>query len=220
MATYNPEEKQLNIVLIGNFNPRIFQPQWFADHEIISEADLNFINEQDEVLIHKQVSQFKSSWFVLEVTETRLQMITTQEAYFEVVLDFLTSTFSVLHHTPIQQMGVNLSVIQNFERNEDITKFDKEYFPVGGFSKIDKEVQSFLTKLKFNNQEIKIGTQCNLEISKITEKGYNMSVNQHFELGQDANGKEFVRTLGKNGRKSINSNNDLLKSIIEKKAKT
>lgn len=217
MARFNPDEKHLNVVLIGNFNPRIFHPQWFVDHDIISEADFNYIIERDDVLIHKQVAQFKSSWFHLEVTETRLQIICTQEAYFEMILDFLTSTFSVLHHTPIQQMGINLTIRQSLDRSEDVEKFDEKYFSAKGYKDIDGEAQTFTMKLRFNSEENKVGTQCSFEISKILKDAYHMNINQHFELGKIANGKDLVRTIGQNGRKSLNTNDQVLRKIIESK---
>lgn len=217
MGRYNPEEKQMNIVLIGNFNPRIFQPQWFANEGIISEADLNYIVEDGDVLIHKQVAQFKSSWFHLEVTETRLNIVTTQEAYFELILDFLTATFSVLHHTPIAQMGINLRIHQLIEKKDAAAKFDNKYFAVAGFSKIDKQVEPSVTKLRFSKDDIKIGTICNYELSKLSDNHYVMTVNQHFEIGQEASGKEFLKIIGEKGRKAMNANDTVLRTIIEMK---
>ncbi|MEZ5039530.1 MAG: hypothetical protein R2828_06550 [Saprospiraceae bacterium] len=217
MARFNPDEKHLNVVLIGNFNPRIFHPQWFANHNIISEADFNYIVEGSDVLIHKQVAQFKSSWFHLEVTETRLQIICTQEAYFEMILDFLASTFSVLHHTPIQQMGINLTVRQRLDRSEDVERFDTKFFTAKGYKDIDVEAQPFTMKLRFNSQENRVGTQCNFEITKTSKDAYFMNINQHFEIGKDTNGKDLVRTIGQYGRESLNTNDQILEKIIKSK---
>jgi hypothetical protein len=219
MAIYNPEEKQLNVVIIGNFNPRIFQPHWFASNEIISEADLTYIQEQSNILVHKQISQFQSSWFVFEVTETRLQIISTQEAYFEMILDFLVATFSILIHTPIQQMGINLRATQSLEKNTDVSKFDNEYFSTANFLKFDEDVQPTQMKLRFFNENIKIGTACNFELSKISEKTYLLNINQHFELGMNSNGGDFVRAIQEKGRKAMNTNDSVLKNILEKRIK-
>lgn len=217
MARYNPDEKQLNVVLIGNLNPRIFHPQWFLDHDIISEADFNYIIEQDDVLIHKQLAQFKSSWFHIEVTESRLQIICTQEAYFEMILDILTSTFSVLHHTPIQKMGINLLIIQSLGSSEEMEKFDEKYFTAKGYKDLDDEAELFTIKLRFNSNENKVGTHCSFEINKSLKDRYHMNINQHFEIGKTSNGKDLVKTIGQYGRKSLSTNDQVFKRIIELK---
>lgn len=217
MPRYNPEEKNLSIVLIGNFNPRIFHPQWFSDYGIISESDLDFILENDDVLVHKQITQFKSSWFQLEVTESRMQISCTQEAYFEPILDLLSSTFTVLSHTPVNQFGINLSIWQRFEHAEDSNKFEKEYLPSTGLSKLDTNVTTFNTKSAFIDDRIKVGKSCHIEFSKQLLNKYMININQHFELDSTFNGAEFIKILGKDGRNAMNISDDVLKSIIENK---
>ncbi len=218
MPKYNPEEKHLDIVLIGNFNPRIFQPQWFSNHNIISASDHNYIIENDNVLIHKQITQFKSSWFRLEITETRMHISCTQEAYFEAIIDLLFATFTVLSHTPVSQFGINLTIIQKFDHTEDSEKFEKDYFPTNALSKLDANVTTFNTKSALNNGNIKIGKSCQIEFSKQQIlNSYLININQHFELDLNSDGAEFIKIFGKEARNAVGASEFVLKSIIENK---
>ena len=214
---YSPYEKQLSIVLIGHFNPKIFHPQWFADHEIISNADLRYIIENRDVLTHKQLSQFSSSWFILEVTESRLHLTTTQEAYFEMLLDFISATFSILHHTPISMLGINLTINQSFTRKEHIEAFEGKYLHLDGFSQIDNEAEPVKVKIRFTTSTVRLGNTCNFELTKIAKGDYSMNINQHFNMSNNTNGKEFVNLIGKFGRESILVNDLVLRKIIENK---
>lgn len=215
MAVYNPKEKELNVVLLGSFNPRIFHPQWFADHDFISNSDLNLIIENNDVLTHKQVAQFSSSWFQLEVTEGRLSLSTTQEAYFEMLLDLLSGTFSTLHHTPISMVGLNLTVKQSFHKPNDSKLFEKKYLEFSEFKKIDENIESSQIKLSLINPIYKVGQKCNFELTKINFGNYSLHINQHFDLKSNASGKDFVEMLSEYGRSSINASEKLFKKVLE-----
>ncbi len=47
----------VSIVLVGSFNPAIFQPMWFAANELIGRADA----ENAEVaVVHPDITQFRA----------------------------------------------------------------------------------------------------------------------------------------------------------------
>lgn len=94
----------MNLVLLGDFNPKIFQPAWFVAHDILGEAEANAAEIQ---IIHSDVVVFSTSWLTLHVTRERFQVATTQEPYYEVMRDLVVATFSLLEHTPIHSMGIN-----------------------------------------------------------------------------------------------------------------
>ena len=59
-----PELSSASIVFVGNLNPTIFTPDWFARTELITEG------ERDAAVvsvIHPQLAQFKTEWFDLTV---------------------------------------------------------------------------------------------------------------------------------------------------------
>lgn len=92
------------ITLVGSFNPKIFQPAWFAAQGLIRQEE----EEAAEIkLIHPAVASFTTAWLVLEVTADRFSAGTTQNAFYEPLRDLVLGTFRLLRHTPIRMMGLN-----------------------------------------------------------------------------------------------------------------
>jgi len=78
MIVGNPEIQGQSIVLIGDFNPRIFQPAWFGKEHLIRE------NEADTAtikIIHPDIVSFSTEWFELDITRDRFTISTNHEAF-------------------------------------------------------------------------------------------------------------------------------------------
>lgn len=103
------------IVLIGNFNPKIFHPAWFAAEKLIGEK------ERDEAkveILHSDIAIFSLEWLRIEVTSGRFLVAATQEPYYEVVRDLVLGTFTLLHHTPLRNLGLNWEAHYQLESEE------------------------------------------------------------------------------------------------------
>jgi hypothetical protein len=93
-----------NTVLLGSFNPAIFQPAWFASKELISEAEAKAATVE---VIHPEVAQFKTDWLQLAVTRNRFTAMTSDPSCRIALRDFVVGTFALLEHTPTTHMGLN-----------------------------------------------------------------------------------------------------------------
>ncbi len=103
----NPEKELLSIVLIGQFNPAIFQPAWFASHGILGEKESEAADVQ---IIHSAVSQFKLDWLRIQVERERF-ICEVLSSPLDRSFDVILKTFKEnLIHTPIYQMGINLNI--------------------------------------------------------------------------------------------------------------
>lgn len=92
------------IVLIGAFNPSIFQPSWLAAHGLIRNQEA----EQAEIgVVHREISAFAADWLRLQVTTDRFVAQTTDTAHFPALRDLVVATFELLEHTPFDKLGVN-----------------------------------------------------------------------------------------------------------------
>ncbi len=93
-----------SIVLIGSFNPAIFQPEWFARMSLIraSEAADAKID-----VIAPPVTSFKLEWVVIQVTTDRFTVSTADMAHLAPLSELVLGTFDILEHTPVKQMGLN-----------------------------------------------------------------------------------------------------------------
>lgn len=95
------------IVLIGDFNPKIFQPVWFSREGLIKKQD-----EEDSKIeiIRPELVSIDFEWMKLQVTRDRFQVSTFQDPYIEPMRDLVIGTFQILSHTPIRMLGVNSEI--------------------------------------------------------------------------------------------------------------
>lgn len=102
-----PEFDSVAIVLVGRFNPAIFQPKWFGHCGLVTteEADEAHIE-----IIHPEISKFQVGKFDLSVETSKLIASVSKPPFVD-VMDFLERTFGeFLPHTPISKMGINRQV--------------------------------------------------------------------------------------------------------------
>ena len=102
-------------MLIGSFNPKIFQPYWFSAHELIPESEAE---AADVEIVHPEVVSFSTDWLQLQVTTDRFMALTLQEPYAG-MRDLVLSTFELLSHTPVQLMGLNRDVHYEMSSEEE-----------------------------------------------------------------------------------------------------
>lgn len=104
MSRLQPIREGKSIVLVGNFNPDIFHPAWFASEGLVRRSEA----EQAEVsLVHPDFSQVKFDGFFLRITRDRFQLSTEQRPYYPVIRDLALGTFRILEHTPVKAVGIN-----------------------------------------------------------------------------------------------------------------
>jgi hypothetical protein len=99
-----PELEDVNIVLVGSFNPAIFHPVWFAREKLIQQEEADRANIK---IVSPEVSVFSIGWLALEVTLDRFAARTSQIQHIEPLRDLVRGTFGLLRHTPVKHMGLN-----------------------------------------------------------------------------------------------------------------
>jgi hypothetical protein len=105
MSAQLPEIQGVSIVLLGDFNPKIFQPAWFAAQNLIRQQEAD---EANIAIIHPEVVSFTlGQWLALEVTRERFAVSTAQEPYSKVMRDLVIGSFELLQHTPLHKLGIN-----------------------------------------------------------------------------------------------------------------
>jgi hypothetical protein len=104
MAARIPEVSGASIVLLGSFNPRIFQPEWFARQRLLAQEQ---VDAADIKVIVPQISHFETEQFVLHVTEDRFTVFSKSNTNPVPLRDLVQGTFFILEHTPVSAMGMN-----------------------------------------------------------------------------------------------------------------
>ena len=98
-----PEISGVSIVLLGDLNPKIFTPDWFARYDLLSGEEANAAEVE---IIHQQVTKFRAGWLSLSVETNRFVAETTDHSIQ--LRDLVVRTFQeYLSHTPIGMLGIN-----------------------------------------------------------------------------------------------------------------
>ena len=102
-----PEISGVSVVLLGEFNPAIFTPAWFAMHGLLPESAAESAMLE---VAHRQVTVFSTDWLRLEVTHNRFSINTLQAPYIR-LRDLVARVFKEhLYHTPLNAFGINRDV--------------------------------------------------------------------------------------------------------------
>ena len=103
-APSEQEQRATTIVLIGRFNPRIFQPMWFAARKLLAEGDV----DPESIVVTDGVSAFRTHDISILCSLDRCQVGTTPATPTpDILRDLVTETFSLLAETPIGRVGIN-----------------------------------------------------------------------------------------------------------------
>lgn len=104
MPKTKPLFEQVSIVIVGDFNPRIINPDWLLSNSLISKGDFNTISVE---LINNEFSIFSTRQIKLTITRQKFQVMSLTTSFPEVIRDLVIGIFSILNHTPISQLGIN-----------------------------------------------------------------------------------------------------------------
>jgi hypothetical protein len=103
LVVNNAAVEASSIVLIGKFNPAIFQPAWFGAEGLLRPAEAE--NAKIEI-VRPEITKFTTDWLNLEVVDERFFVFTLNTSMVEALKDLVIGTFRLLRHTPIQQLDV------------------------------------------------------------------------------------------------------------------
>lgn len=103
----SPQFEGVSIVILGQFNPAIFQPAWFAAQNLVRPQEAESAEIQ---LIHPEAAVLRMEWLQLNVVRERFQASTIQSAYFEPLRDLVTSVFSLPYGASSRNIGTGPTV--------------------------------------------------------------------------------------------------------------
>ena len=95
---------EASVVLLGDFNPVIFHPEWYLRHGLIEEEEGR---EAKVEVVMNDVAIVRLKWAVVEVMRERYTARSNDESHFDPLRDLVIGTFNLLEHTPIKQIGIN-----------------------------------------------------------------------------------------------------------------
>lgn len=111
-------DRNASVVVVGHFNPLIFQPEWMRDHDLVGQKEAEQARDGGISIIHPQVVQIRLSALMLEVTQSRFSIMAT-EAPLVTAKDFAIRAFDLLSHTPITHVGINFTTVFRARSRKD-----------------------------------------------------------------------------------------------------
>lgn len=107
--TYKADIFTASIVVLGNFNPAIFSPDWLARNNLIGEGDATVAREGrtgKQPLISHQVTNIDTEWFTLQVLDSKFSL-TSKGVLNPALKDLAIGIFQLVPHTPVIAIGLN-----------------------------------------------------------------------------------------------------------------
>jgi hypothetical protein len=219
------EKGGCSIVLLGNFNPKIFSPYWFVHHAIATESEGD--NAQVNI-IHPEISNFSLGSKLIQVDLNRFSVESTEAPWIALV-DFVATTFGkFLTHSPINRLGINRYVHFGVRSEENRNRIGRILAPTSGWGAWGKEIENLPRTHRggFSNltmQETKAegrGTvQATVQPSVLIKEnsGIFMYINDDYILrGEETNGAEFaIGLILNNFDESIRRSEWIIDQVME-----
>jgi len=186
----------VSIVQLGNFNPAIFHPSWFAAHNLLrtEEADASTIN-----IVHPDVASFKTEWLEVNIVRERLQIGTVQESYYEALRDLAVGILGLLSHTPIRAMGINRDFHFNLVTEDLWNRLGDRLVPKGDWNSLLKKPGMQDVTVEGNRTDgLKGYLRVTVQPSAQVKFGVFIGVNDHYVLKaeeKETDGADKARTI-------------------------
>jgi|ERR1700730_5819098 len=194
MPDIHSEIEAANVVLVGGFNPRIFQPAWFANHGLLrpEEAEL-----AENLVSTREVTTFATKWLTIQVIPERFQAFTMDAAHFEALRDLVLGTFALLEHTPLEGMGINREFHIKMPSRDRYIRIGHLLVPKEPWRDLleDPVTRSVTVSGLQKRGDHQPTLQVKVEPSNRVESGIFVSTNEHYQLKQNDPPKMLMMAL-------------------------
>ena len=201
------------IVAVGDLNPAIFQPAWFAAEGLITHEEAQAARVE---VISAQAALFQVDWLNLRVLPDRLVAATENEAFYRHLLDLVAATFSKLIHTPIKALGINYSGHYRLQDAAYWAYMSDELAPKTRWSALlDNPIMRSLTMASPRTTGPKGDLQVRVEPSIRIANGVFVDINHHYDLSVEVGGcRAMLGVLSKHWDSTFSSYKRVLSRIF------
>lgn len=204
-----PETQEVAIVLLGDFNPKIFQPAWFASHGLMRDKEAE---SADIKVIHPEIAQFSLDWLTLTVTRGQFVAASSADSPFELLRDLVTGCFELLVHTPVQFMGINRNMDYLLASEDELHALGFHLVPQASWSKLFSDPRMASVVVQDIRKEPPGFAQVQLSPSRKVFPGVFVAANNHYEtLGAE----DAVKILRASWQAAIQWPLEVLDTLME-----
>ncbi len=181
MTISDPTVQAASIVLLGSFNPRLFQPLWLATQDLVSATEADRAEIQ---LISPALTILNVGPFSLQVLDDRFVAETIHIPYFSPLRDLVVGIFRLLRHTPARALGINRSMHFKPEENLSWRGFDASVQASVPWTEAltEPEMVGLDLRSRRDNSPVEGYVQLHLEPSQREKEGIFIRVNDHYQV--------------------------------------
>jgi hypothetical protein len=181
-------------VLLGSFNPKIFQPDWFARQDLLPHAETD---EADVKIIAPQICHFETERFTVQVTQQRFLVLSKPNTNPAPLRDIVQGTFYILEHTPVDAMGLNQHMHFAMKSEEDWHQIGDRLAPKDGWREVLEGRPGLLSLTVQTQREKPTGTLFNVKVEPSTQIkfGVYFESNEHYPASEPERLKGLMEIL-------------------------
>jgi hypothetical protein len=218
--------QEFSLVVVGNFNPKIFHPEWYIRKKILPEWDYS-AGESNSFFCQADFSQFEFDGCKLQVFLNQFVLRTTESKNREAIQDFAIRTFEILGETPVSQVGMNSTFIFKLDSKETYFSFGEGLAPsqlwaeAAGYVKdVAEERKKDLGVYDLTMQlprpdDLSGYVRSRLHVQNVPDYVLNFSVNSHVELGDAASADTLRKILLDHWEPSLSLAETLYANIVK-----
>lgn len=173
---------EITVVLIGDFNPKIFHPMWFANHGVLREAEAT---EASIEVVHSDVCSFSTEWLTVQVLRDRFTAAIKADVYYVHLGDLVANVFTLLSHSPIHQMGLNTTFRLHFKSVDDWHSFGHFILPKSPWSGVLTTPGLRSVMVRGSRDDSHVGNlNISVEPDLVLAGDAMLRINDHFEASK------------------------------------
>jgi hypothetical protein len=178
-----PEISSGSVVLVGSFNPTIFQPEWYLRQNLLPRGE----SESAEIkLIHPQFCHFETERFIVQVSPERFAAFSKISTNSEPLRDLVLGTFFILEHTPVNGIGLNRQMHFQMESEADWHRLGDRLAPKDGWAEVLPGRPGMLSLSISAEREAPAGSKVlvKVEPSVRLKAGAYFETNEHYDAAE------------------------------------
>lgn len=188
---FKPEMKQYSVVLLGEFNPAMFSPEWFGKNKIIAPEDVEFAKRAgSNSIVSPAITIFSTQQLNVKIDNVRFQIATNKEP-ITVLKDFIKKTFDDLANFTIKAYGLNYSAHYKVDSYSDYHRVGDLLAPKKYWKFLLNEDMSGddrhggLASIHMVEEKDGGATSISLQPSNTFKPGFFISCNDHNNLPEE-----------------------------------
>jgi hypothetical protein len=203
-----------SVVLIGNFNPKIFQPGWLAKYELVSDDAARAATIE---IIRPEISAFtvhEELRFVVELGRCIVESKTPRHE--QTVLDLVRGCFGLLEHSPIQAMGINRAMHFRMPDEDAWHRLGHRLAPKRSWSGLLEQTGTRSVTIEGKLPGCPATYTVTVEPSSLVPHGVFIRTNEHHAFEPSAGATAPMKTLADRWDRSQASARKFAEELIER----